>query len=157
VVSRFALEPQRDEFAATSLELSYDVGFGSIEYVGGFFNSSMSETIDVTTLVTTFLNGTGENASVHALDRDGPGGLPMDPWPSPTQFPFASDTDITTHELRLQGTDQRLFGLRFDYVLGVFRMEEERHGTFRVANPTWNANRGPNTVPILTEGGLITG
>lgn len=163
IVSRFALEPQKDEFVATSIEASYDVGFGSVEYVGGYFDSSMSETIDVTTLITSFLDGTGANAAVKAIDRDGPGGLPPDPWPSATQFPFESDTEIITNELRLQGTEKSLgfslFGAeqKIDYVLGVFRMTEDRLGTFRVANPTWNANRGPNTVPILTEGGLMTG
>lgn len=162
VATRFALEPQRDQFFLGSLEASYDVGIGSFEYVGGYFDSDMSETIDATTLVTSFLNGTGANASVQALDRDGPGGLPGDPWPAPVQFPFESNTKIVSNELRLQGEAKPLglhlfgAGATFDYVVGVFHMKEEREGDFNVASSTWNANRGPNTVPILAEGGIMT-
>jgi outer membrane receptor protein involved in Fe transport len=90
--------------------------------------------------------------------------LPPDTyWPGATQFPFTSNTRITTNELRLQNENVPLpFGLfgsqsTFDYVLGVFKMKEVREGHWAISNPRWNANRGPNTVPILTDGGLITG
>src|SRR5690606_33597880 len=155
VATRFTLEPQYDEFTVTSLEAAYDLGFGRVEYVGGYFESELSETIDATALITSYLNGTGANAGVHVLDMDGPGGLPPDPRPSQTPFPFETETRIRSHELRLQGYDKPLFGLRFDYVVGVFHMKERRYGAFHVSNPTWNVNRGPNTFPILTEGGVI--
>jgi outer membrane receptor protein involved in Fe transport len=164
VASRFALEPQSDQFKIASLEASWDLGFSRLEYVGGHFDSDLSETIDVTTLITTFLNGTGANTAKTTLDADGPGGLPADGyWPGTTQFPFTSNTRITSNELRLQREQVPLpFGLfgsqsTFDYVLGVFKMTENREGHWAIANPGWNANRGPNTVPILTQGGLITG
>jgi outer membrane receptor protein involved in Fe transport len=164
VASRFALEPQFDQFKIASLEASWDLGFSRLEYAGGRFDSDMSETLDVTTLITSFLNGTGANSGHTTLDADGPGGLPPDAyWPSATQFPFTSNTRITSNELRLQRENVPLgFGLfgspsTFDYVLGVFKMTERREGHWAISNPTWNANRGPNTVPILTAGGLITG
>jgi iron complex outermembrane receptor protein len=164
VVSRFAPEPQFDQFKLASLEASWDLGFSRLEYVGGHFDSDMSETLDVTTLITTFLDGTGANIGRKTLDADGPGGLPPDTfWPAATQFPFTSNTRITSNELRLQREKVPLgFGLfgspsTFDYVLGVFKSKEVRQGHWAISNPRWNANRGPNTVPILTEGGLITG
>jgi iron complex outermembrane receptor protein len=159
VASRFAAEPQSDQFKIASLEASWDLGFSRLEYAGGHFDSDLSETLDVTTLVTTFLNGTGANSTRTALDADGPGGLPADGfWPSATQFPFTSSTRITSNELRLQREAVPLpLGMTFDYVLGVFKMKEDRQGHWAISNPTWNANRGPNTVRINTDGGLITG
>ena len=103
VASRFALEPQADQFKIASLEASWDLGFSRLEYAGGHFDSDLSETLDVTTLITTFLNGTGANVAKTTLDADGPGGLPADTrWPGATQFPFTSNTRITSNELRLQ-------------------------------------------------------
>lgn len=164
VSSRFALEPQFDQYKIASVEGSWNFGPSRLEFVGGYYNSDLSETLDVTTLVTSFLNGSGANAGKTALDADGPGGLPPDPyWPSPTQFPFTSNQEIKTAEVRLQNENVPLgFALlgspvTFDYVLGGFYMKEDRQGIWAISNPTWNANRGPNTVPILTTGGLITG
>jgi outer membrane receptor protein involved in Fe transport len=164
VASRFTLEPQSDQFKIASLEGSWDLGFSRLEYAGGHFDSDLSETLDVTTLITTFLNGTGANVAKTTLDADGPGGLPADGyWPGATQFPFTSNTRITSNELRLQREQIplgfSLFGSQstFDYVLGVFKMTENREGHWAISNPNWNANKGPNTVPILTAGGLITG
>jgi outer membrane receptor protein involved in Fe transport len=158
VQSRFTLEPQNDEMSLFSLESSLDVGIGSIEYVGGLFTRGLEETIDFTPFAPTQLNGTGANAIHSALDYDGPGGLPPDPIPAATPFPFQTQSRIVSNELRLQGDGKPLFGgMTFDYVIGVFHMTERRHGSFIIANPLWNQNRGPNTVSILTDGGLISG
>jgi outer membrane receptor protein involved in Fe transport len=158
VQSRFTLEPQNDELTLFSLESSFGTGIGSLEYVGGYFQRDLDETIDFTPLAPGQLNGTGANASKTALDRDGPGGLPPDPIPAATPFPFQTTSRMLSNELRLQGDHKPLFaGLTFDYVVGAFHMTEKREGTFIIANPLWNENRGPNTVPILTDGGLISG
>ena len=164
VSSRFALEPQRDQFKIASVEGSWNFGWSRLEFVGGYYDSDLSETIDVTTLVTSFLDGTGANASHTTLNADGAGGLPPDgSWPSATVFPFTSTQQIKTGELRLQKENVPLgFSLlgspvNFDYVLGGFYMNEDRQGIWAISNPTWNGLRGPNTEPILTQGGLITG
>lgn len=159
VQSRFTLEPQNDELKLASLESSFDAGIGSIEYVGGYFQRDLDETIDFTPLAPGQLNGTGANAARRALDRDGPGGLPADPIPAATPFPFQTTSRIVSNELRLQGDHKSLFGssMTFDYVVGAFHMTEKREGTFIIANPLWNEKKGPNTVPILTAGGLISG
>jgi iron complex outermembrane recepter protein len=164
VSSRFALEPQNDQFKIASVEGSWNLGWSRLEFVGGYYDSDLSETIDTTTLVTSFLNGSGANAAHTTLDADGPGGLPPDgSWPSATVFPFTSTQQIKTGELRMQNENMPLgFSLlgspvSFDYVLGGFYMNEDRQGAWAISNPTWNGNRGPNTEPILTQGGLITG
>lgn len=156
VQSRYTLEPQYDELSLFSLESSFDVGFGSIEYVGGYYTRELSETIDFTPIFPLLLNGSGANWFRQALDADGPGGLPPDPIPAATPFPFQTSSRQVSHELRLQGSNKPVFGssLTFDYVLGAFRMTEKRHGFFNISNPLWNQNRGPNTVPILTDGGV---
>ncbi len=164
VSSRFALEPQNDQYKIASIEGSWNLGFSRLEFVAGDYDSDLSETIDTTTLVTSFLNGSGANAAHTTLDADGPGGLPPDgSWPSATVFPFTSTQKIKTGELRLQNENLPLgFSLlgspvTFDYVVGGFYMKEDRQGDWAISNPTWNGNRGPNTEPILTQGGLITG
>lgn len=164
VSSRFALEPQADQFAIASVEGKWNLGFSRVEFVGGYFDSELSETLDVTTLINTFLDGTGANAGKTTLNADGPGGLPPDTsWPGATVFPFTSTSQIRTGEVRLQNENIPLgFGLlgspvTFDYVLGGFYMAEDRAGRYAISNPEWNANRGPNTVPLLTAGGLILG
>lgn len=162
VVNRFAREPQADQFSISSLEASYDVGFGSLEYVGGFFQSELSETVDATTLISTFLNGTGTHAGVNVLDADGPGGLPADPWPSATVFPFETRSRIASHELRLQGQNKPLGSIgshafSFDYVVGLFYMNERRSGSWDISNPNWNSFKGSNTFPILDSQGLTLG
>jgi iron complex outermembrane recepter protein len=153
-VTRYTYEPQRDEFSVTSLDLGYDLGFGTLKYVGGYADVKLFEQLDVTGLGTIFLNG-----AVPALDIDGPGGLPPDPYAAPTQFPFYTTTKTQSDELRLQGDGKSVFGTRltFDYVVGAFYMHERREGAYRIGSPGWNENLGPNTAPILTEGELIAG
>lgn len=158
VQSRFTLEPQADQLKLGSLESSFDLGIGSIEYVGGYFQRDLDETIDFTPLAPLLLNGV-HNWWAQALDLDGPGGLPADPIPAATPFPFKTTSRMNSHELRLQGQRKPLFGssMTFDYVIGGFYMTEKREGTFIIASPLWNQNRGPNTTEILTAGGLISG
>lgn len=152
-ITRYALEPQEDEFNVTSLDLGYDLGIGTLKYVGGLVNTKLMETLDVTGLHLLFLNG-----ATPALDLDGPGGLPPDPLASYAIFPFYTDTKIKTNELRLQGDGKALFGgLTFDYVVGAFHMTERRDGAYRVTSPGWNSNLGPNTAPILTAGEMVLG
>jgi outer membrane receptor protein involved in Fe transport len=153
-VTRYTYEPQRDEFSVTSLDLGYDLGFGTIKYVGGYADVKLFEQLDVTGLGVIFLNG-----AVPALDIDGPGGLPPDPLAAPTQFPFYTTTKTQSNELRLQGDGKSLFGtgVTFDYVVGGFYMSERREGAYRIGSPGWNENLGPNTAPILTAGELIAG
>jgi iron complex outermembrane receptor protein len=158
VQSRFTLEPQFDEASLISLESSFDVGFGSIEFVSGYFTRGLDETIDFTPFAPTQLNGSGANAFRRSIDFDGPGGLPPDPIPSATPFPFKTQSRTVSNELRLQGEGKPFFGsMTFDYVAGGIYVTEKRHGSFIIANPLWNENRGPNTTMILTEGGLISG
>jgi iron complex outermembrane recepter protein len=42
-------------------------------------------------------------------------------------------------------------------VLGLFHATERADGHWEIANPTWNQDKGPNTFPILTDGGLVLG
>jgi iron complex outermembrane receptor protein len=156
--SRFLPEPEQDEFKTASLEASWDLGFGRVEYVGGAFNSHLLESTDSTIGGANFLNGRNGTAL-----QANPA-LPPDPaFPSAIPFPFATTQRITTNELRLQREQVPLgFSLlsspvTFDYVLGGFYMTENRIGSWTIAAPTWNANRGPNSEPILTDGGLIFG
>jgi iron complex outermembrane receptor protein len=152
-VSRYSLEPQEDEFTVTSLELSYDVGVGHFEYVGGYVTNKLFEQLDVTGFEQQLLNG-----MVPVLDFDGPGGLPADGYPAPTIFPFGTETRIVTNELRFQGEEKPFFGgMTVDYVIGAFHMTEDRHGNWGIRTPTWNQDRGPNTAPINTAGGLMLG
>jgi iron complex outermembrane recepter protein len=152
VATRFAPEPQENQFRIFSLEGSYDLGFGALNYVFGSQYRSQSETIDFTALAPALLSG-----AVPALQKDP--ALPPDPLPSPTVFPFFSQNRVVSNELRLQGQNKPLFSspVSFDYVFGVFDMSEKASGHWEIANPQWNADKGPNTVPILTAGGLILG
>lgn len=156
VASVFSLVPQSDDYSVSSIEASFDLGLGVLEYVGGYYQSDNSENFDTTAQAPNFLNG-----AIPALDADGSGGLPPDPYPVRATFPFATHSEIYTNELRLQGLDKALGGalfgsdLKFDYVIGAFFQKEKRDGTFSVAIPDWNLNRGPNTVPILTDDGVI--
>lgn len=152
VLNRFAMQPLTEDFVVSSIEASYDLGFASVEYVGGMYTGKNSETTENTPQIPTLLAG-----AVPILDRDGPGGLPADPFPSASSFPFETRSKIYTSELRLQAQDKSLFGsgMKFDYILGLFYQDEDRSGVFTVSVPDWNLNRGPNTVPILTERGVI--
>lgn len=141
VINRFIQSPNSSEFRLTSLELGYDVGFGTVQYVGGYYLNDLMETVDATKLIAdqyVRLNG--------------------DPYPVAVAFPFTTETEQWTHELRIQGQDKPLFaGMRFDYVLGVFHQNEVREGGYAMTSPTWNLNAGPNTERIATQGGLIAG
>lgn len=147
VINRYVLQPQSSEFNLTSLEASYDLGFGSLEYIGGYYENDLMETVDATRMALQYIALNGDTT-----------------YPVGVTFPFVTNSQQWTHELRLQGHDKSLAGLspfgselKFDYVVGVFYQNEIRSGGYRIAAPDWNANRGPNTRPILTEGGLITG
>lgn len=158
VQSRFTLEPQTDELKLFSLESSFDTGVGSIEYVGGYFQRYLDETIDFTPLAPVLLNGVRAPFRT-VLDADGPGGLPQDPIAAATPFPFQTTSRMVSNELRFQNENVPLFSssMTFNYVLGAFHMTEDREGTFIIASPLWNERRGPNTARILTDGGLISG
>lgn len=152
-ITRYTLQPAKDDFSVLSLEGSVDLGFGDVDVILGRYSSNNSEALDFTyQTATVFLSG-----AVPSIDADGPGGLPPDPFPTQITAPFATESEIRTAEMRLQGIDKNLFGsrFRFDYILGVFYQDETRDGAFNLSVPTWNANRGPNTVPILTEGGVV--
>ena len=158
VQSRFTLEPQTDELKLFSLESSFDTGIGSIEYVGGYFQRYLNETIDFTPLAPLLLNGVRPPFR-SVLDIDGPGGLPADPIAAATPFPFQTTSRMVSNELRLQDDHVPLFSssMSFNYVVGAFHMTEDREGTFIISSPLWNERRGPNTARILTQGGLISG
>jgi outer membrane receptor protein involved in Fe transport len=152
VLNRFSKQPLTEDFTVSSLEVSYDLGaIGSLQYVGGYYQGRNSETTDNTPQIPTLLAG-----AVPVLDKDGPGGLPPDPFPAASSFPFRTKSDIVTNELRLQGQGKPLFGgVTFDYIVGLYYHDENRGGTFSVSVPDWNLNKGPNTVPILTEDGIV--
>jgi iron complex outermembrane recepter protein len=151
VATRFALEPQNNNFRIFSFESSYRFDFGTLNYVFGAQYRSQSETIDFTPLAPALLSGVLSALQVNPA-------LPEDPIPGPTIFPFFSENRTRSNELRLQGEGKPLFGsVTFDYVLGFFQMSETAGGHWAIYNPTWNADKGPNTVPILTAGGLILG
>lgn len=155
ILNRFSMQPLTEDFSVSSIEASYDLGaLGSLQYVGGYYQGRNSETTDNTPNNPTQLAGARP-----VLDADGPGGLPPDPFPAASSFPFRTESDIRTHELRLQGAQRSLSWLgssmTFDYILGVYKHEENRGGVFSVSVPDWNLKRGPNTLPILTEGGVI--
>jgi outer membrane receptor protein involved in Fe transport len=152
VLNRFSQQPLTEDFTVSSLEVSYDLGaVGSLQYVGGYYQGRNSETTDNTPQIPTLLAG-----AVPVLDKDGPGGLPPDPFPAASSFPFRTKSDIVTNELRLQGQGKPLFGgVTFDYIVGLYYHDENRGGTFSVSVPDWNLNKGPNTVPILTADGIV--
>lgn len=155
ILNRFAEQPLKEDFSVSSLEASYDLGaLGSLQYVGGYYQGRNSETTDNTPQIPTLLAG-----AIPVLDADGPGGLPGDPFPAASSFPFNTKSDIHTNELRLQGVDRPLTALgssmTFDYIVGLYHHDENRGGVFAVSVPDWNKNRGPNTVPILTDNGII--
>jgi outer membrane receptor protein involved in Fe transport len=147
VISRYVLQPQSSQFKLTSLEAGYDLGFGRIEYIGGYYENDLSETVDATRFVAQQL-------------------VPLNGdtfYPDAIRFPFVTHSHQDTHELRLQGQNKSLgFGLfgsplTLDYVVGGFYQHEVRRGYYNIVSPDWNANKGPNTQAILTEGGLILG
>jgi iron complex outermembrane recepter protein len=150
--NRFSLQPLTEDFTVSSLEASYDLGaLGTLVYVGGYYQGKNSETTDNTPQNPTLIAG-----AIPILDRDGPGGLPPDPFPAASSFPFRTKSSIYTNELRLQGQGKPLFaGLTFDYITGLYYHDETRGGTFSVSVPDWNLLKGPNTVPILTDRGII--
>ena len=151
VANRFALEPQDNRLRLFSFDASYLMKFGTLSYIFGSQYRSQKETIDFTSEAPFLLYG-----EVPALQVNP--NLPADPIPSPTTFPFFSQNKISSNELRLQGKKEPLFGsVTFDYLVGLFHMTENASGNWTIADPTWNADRGPNTVPILTDGGLILG
>jgi len=141
-INRYVLQPQSSEFSLTSLEASYDLGFGSLSYIGGYYTNDLMETVDATRMALQYIRLNGDNF-----------------YPTAVTFPFITETEQWTHELRLQGENKPLFGtsLRFDYVIGAFYQNEIREGFFNIAAPDWNANRGPNTNAIVSPGGLIAG
>lgn len=141
-INRYVLQPQSSEFSLTSLEASYDVGIGTINYIGGYYTNDLMETVDATRMVLQFINLNGDNF-----------------YPAAVTFPFITHTEQWTHELRLQGEGRSLFGssMLFDYVIGGFYQNEVRKGYYTIAAPDWNANRGPNTNAIVSPGGVITG
>jgi outer membrane receptor protein involved in Fe transport len=151
-LNRFSKQPLTEDFTVSSIEASYELGaIGSLQYVGGYYQGRNSETTDNTPQIPTLLAGARP-----ILDADGPGGLPPDPFPAASSFPFRTKSDIYTNELRLQGQGKPFFaGMTFDYIAGLYYHDENRGGTFSVSVPDWNLNKGPNTVPILTEGGNV--
>jgi iron complex outermembrane recepter protein len=152
ILNRFSEQPLTEDFSISSIEASYELGaIGSLQYVGGYYEGRNSETTDNTPQIPTLLAGARP-----VLDRDGPGGLPSDPFPAASSFPFRTKSSIYTNELRLQGEAKPFFGgMTFDYIAGVYYQDETRGGTFAVSVPDWNLNRGPNTVPILTDRGIV--
>lgn len=155
VISRYILQPQASEFKLTSLETSYDLGFGSLEYVGGYYENDLMETVDATRFI-----------FVQSFTTPPPPYHPITDtfYPTAISFPFGTTSHQTTHELRLQGQEKSLGGmhflgdeLKFDYVVGAFYQNEVRRGGYAISAPDWNANRGPGTPPIQTAGSLVTG
>lgn len=156
VASRFALEPQENEFRIISLDTNYHFDFGDLNYIFGNQYRSQSESIDFTPLAPLLIQG-----AIPVLQANP--ALPADPIPGPTVFPFFSENRIVSNELRLQGQNRALgfsllgSPLTFDYVIGLFDVSEKANGHWEIADPTWNASKGPNTLPILTAGGLMLG
>jgi outer membrane receptor protein involved in Fe transport len=149
---RYTREPQTNKFRVFGVESQYDMRFGSLNYIFGSQYRGQTETLDFTP-ITPYLLSSG---STFALQMNP--NLPEDPLPSATVFPFFSENRTVSNELRLQGNDEPLAGpLTFNYVLGLFRMTEKADGDWAIKNPTWNTDKGPNTEPILTTGGLILG
>jgi outer membrane receptor protein involved in Fe transport len=155
VINRYVLQPQASEFKLSSLEASYDLGFGTVHYVGGYYENDLMETVDATRFV-----------FVQSFTTPPPPYHPITDtfYPTAVTFPFATTSHQATHELRLQGEGKSLAGLhlfgselKFDYVVGAFSQHEVRRGGYTISAPDWNANRGPGTPPIQTEGSLITG
>jgi iron complex outermembrane recepter protein len=147
VINRYILQPQSEGYKLASLEVGYDLGFGSIHYITGHYENDLSETVDATAFVAQQL-------------------VPLKGdtfYPTAVAFPFTTHTHQGTHELRLQGDNEplglRLFGneLRFDYTIGAFYQSETRAGGYNLSSPEWNHLKGPNTQAILTDGGLILG
>ncbi|MEJ0037985.1 MAG: TonB-dependent receptor [Gammaproteobacteria bacterium] len=152
ILDRFSEQPLTEDFTVSSLEASYELGaIGSLQFVGGYYQGRNSETTDNTPQIPTLLAGARP-----VLDMDGPGGLPPDPFPAASSFPFRTKSNIYTGELRLQGTEKPLFaGMTFDYIAGLYYQDENRGGTFAVSVPDWNLDKGPNTAPILTANGIV--
>jgi outer membrane receptor protein involved in Fe transport len=149
---RYMLEPQDNDFRIFSLDTQYQMGFGSLHYVFGSQYRSQTESNDFTNDAVALLS----TAKVNALQVNP--ALPKDPLPGPVLFPFFSQNKSTSNELRLQGSHEPLFGdLTFDYIVGLFHMTENASGNWNVADPSWDVDKGPNTEPILTRGGLILG
>ena len=159
-LTQFSLNLNNTEYVFSSFEASYDLGLGTLKFVGGYYNQDFAEEFPITEQSRNFLRGPLGDP----LDADGLGGLPPDPYPARANFPFVTDTKIYTAELRLQGQGKNLgfhlFGddeVTLDYVIGGYYQDETREGNWGVVSPNWNADRGPNTVPVLTEGGLLLG
>jgi outer membrane receptor protein involved in Fe transport len=147
----FSLQPLTEQFSVSSLEASYDLGFGTLNYAGGYYKGNNSETTDNTLQVPGLLAGKIPNVL-----QANPA-LPADPYPGATSFPFVTESQTIDNELRLQGQKKPLglAGMTFDYIVGVYHETEAREGDFVVSAPNWNADKGPNTLPILTAGGDI--
>jgi hypothetical protein len=125
--------------------------FGTFHYIFGTQYRGQTEVDDLTSDASAFLSG-----AVPALQVNP--NLPEDPIPSAVSFPFFSQNKTTSNEVRLQGDHEPLFGsVTYDYLVGLFTMTEHASGNWSIADPTWNVDKGPNTVPILTAGGLILG
>jgi iron complex outermembrane recepter protein len=150
VLDYFAAEPLREDNTTTSLDASYDLGFGTLELVGGNYQGTNYEATDNTPQLPTLLAGAKPVLQMNPA-------LPADSFPEANVFPFVADTDISTAELRLQGHDRPIgqTPLSFDYIVGTFYQDESRGGTFCVCAPNWNYDKGPNTAPILTENGTV--
>jgi len=148
----FSMQPLEEDYTVSSLDASYDLGFGSLQYSGGWYTGRNSETTDNTRQIPTLLS----SKLVPNVLQVNPA-LPADPYPSATSFPFETQSETISNELRLQGDHKPLGlgGMTFDYIVGLYYETEERDGEFAVTAPDWNADRGPNTEPILTEGGNI--
>jgi iron complex outermembrane receptor protein len=147
----FSMQPLTEDFSVSSIEASYDLGFGSLQYVGGWYTGRNNEATDNTRQIPTLLSG----AIPNVLQANP--ALPADPYPSATSFPFATRSEMIDNELRLQGQNKPvgIGGMTFDYIVGLYYETEARDGEFAVTAPNWNANKGPNTLPILTEGGNV--
>lgn len=123
---RFVLTPANQDFELFSVDVSVDVGAGTLEYVGGRYERDRAEALDSTNFL---------------LSRTGPtndGGVP-DHVPLTT----VNNNEQTTHELRYQQQALELGSTSVDFVVGAFYQQEDRFANQTIISTTWNIDNPP--------------
>lgn|GEM_PF-1519386 len=135
----YMLEPKESEMSLTTLNISYDFGLVSLHSDTGFYKRTYDETIDFT-------------QSMYSLGGAKDAGLDFIPAYGPLEGFIEWET--LTQEVRLQSnyaeSDNALLS-RLDWVLGAFKMDEQRNGSQLLHAPGWGAATPSIPLPIAND------
>jgi outer membrane receptor protein involved in Fe transport len=135
----YMLEPKESEMTLTTLNITYDFGSVSLHSDTGFYKRSYDETIEFTPVM-------------YSIGGAKAAGLDFIPALSPLEGFIEWET--LTQEVRLQSnyseSDNALLS-RVDWVLGAFKMDEQRNGSQLLHAPGWAAAAPGIPLPIAND------